>query len=308
MSQLYYVHFKAMGCHVTAQFQSATGDAEPLAQVATKIEAIENRLSRFRPESELMQLNARTGQWVAVSETLFAVIHAAKHAARLTDGLYNPLMLPAMIASGYDRSFEQVEHPTPQTPVPAADWREIGLRVRSHEVYIPSGSALDLGGIGKGWTAAKIADDLAQYGSCIVNMGGDMAVRGAPDGLPGWEVEIEDPANGQVLASLSLQRGAVVTSGTDYRRWQTADGRLFHHILNPATGLPAETDILTATVIHPDAAIAEAYAKAVMLKGSKDGLHWLNNQWNAAGLIVLHNGEVQATSNFAQLINEGVPS
>lgn len=304
MTDLYYVHFKAMGCHVTVQFESETGNADPLARLATQVEAIEDRLSRFRPQSELMRLNAQAGQWVTVSDVLFSAIHAAKHAARLTDGLYNPLVLPAMIANGYDRSFEHVGLPFAQSPVPATDWRQIGINVRTHEVCVPQGSAIDLGGSAKGWTAARIADELAQHGPCLVNFGGDMAVRGAPRGLPGWEIEIEDPLNGEALTALSLHSGSIVTSGVDYRRWKTVDGRTFHHILDPLTGLPAETDVLAATIIHPHAPTAEAYAKAVILKGSVDGLGWLNNQWNTAGLIVRQDGEVQATSNFEPYINE----
>lgn len=308
MRPVYYVHFKAMGCHVTVQFASDSGDSEPVARIATQVEAIEDRLSRFRPDSELMWLNAQAGQWVAVSEVLFSAIHAAKHAARLTDGLYNPLVLPAMVANGYDRSFEQITHPTAQPATPAADWRQIGIKAATREVRVPTGSAIDLGGIGKGWTAARIADDLAQYGACLVNFGGDMAARGAPDGLPGWEVEIEDPANGEALTSLWLHSGGIATSGTDYRRWEMADGRIFHHILNPLTGRPAETDIVAATVLHPNAAIAEAYTKAVFIKGSVAGLNWLNNQWNAAGLVVQQSGEALATSNFVTFVNERIVS
>ena len=251
-----------------------------------------------------MQLNRQAGAWIRASEILFENVQAAKHAARLTDGLFNPLVLPALLANGYDRSFEQITMPHTAENIPAADWRGIELRLSTHEIRIPVNSALDLGGIAKGWTAARLADDLAKSGSCLVNMGGDMAARGAPDGLPGWQVEVSDPFSDTSLVSLWLTDTTIVTSGVDFRRWETQEGRTQYHIVDPRTGHSVETDVLTATVIHPHAPTAEAYAKAIMLRGAEAGLNWLNQQWHAAGLVIQHDGKVLTTSNFAQLLNE----
>lgn len=308
MKRLYYFEFRAMGCLMTAQIETHADGTDLLAQLPGKVEAIEARLSRFRPESELMRLNARAGEWVAVSEVLFDAVHAAKHAARLTDGLYNPLVLPAMLANGYDRSFEQIDQPAIRPAVPAADWRGIGLRVKTREVRLPAGSAIDLGGIGKGWTAARLTDDLRAHGACLVNLGGDITAQGSPENLPGWHVNIEDPHSGQSFIALWLHQGTVVTSGIDYRRWVTADGQTHHHIVHPMTGLPAQTDIVSATIIHPHAPTAEAYAKAVLLKGSMDGLNWLQKRWYAAGMVIRQDGGVLATSNFDHFTHERIIS
>ncbi len=304
MSHLYFIEFRAMGCQVNVQLETAADGNSILRELPFVVEAIETRLSRFRPDSELMQLNKRAGEWVSASEILFANVHAAKHAARLTDGLFNPLVLPALLANGYDRSFEQIDMPRTRENVPAADWRGIELRVPTREIRIPATSALDLGGIAKGWAAARLADDLTQNGSCLVNIGGDIAARGAPDGLPGWQIEVSDPFTHTALVSLYLSDTTIVTSGVDFRRWNLSDGRTQHHIVDPRTGHSAQTDVLTATVVHPHAPTAEAYAKAVMLRGAEAGLNWLNQQWHTAGLVVQHDGKVLSTSNFAQLLNE----
>lgn len=291
-----------MGCQVNVQIETEADGNALLRQLPLKIEAIEARLSRFRPDSELMQLNRRAGEWVRASEILFENVQAAKHAARLTDGLFNPLVLPAMQANGYDRSFEQITRPRAVDNIPAADWHGIELKSAAREIRIPLNSALDLSGIAKGWTAAKLADDLTPLGSCLVNIGGDMAVRGAPDGLPGWQIEVSDPFSNTSLVSLWLTNTAIVTSGVDFRRWNTQEGGTQHHLVDPQTGRSAETDVLTATVVHPHAPTAEAYAKAIILRGAEAGLNWLNQQWHAAGLVVQRDGKVLATSNFAQLI------
>lgn len=304
MRHFSYIQFWAMGCQVTAQVET---DSERegkalLADLPAQVEAVEARLSRFRPESELMRFNRQAGQWVEVSDLLLENIHAAKHAARLTDGLYNPLVLPALLASGYDRSFEQITAPQATEPLPVMGWQTVELRLDSREVRIPAGSAIDLSGIAKGWMAAKLADQLAPYGSCLINLGGDMAARGAPTDQPGWVVEVENPHTGDALTKLWLSSGSITTSGVDYRRWKTQDGAPRNHIIDPRTGLPVQTDALVATIIHPNAPTAEAFAKAVLLKGAQMGLKWLGQQWDAAGLVFQQDGKVLSTPNFRQYI------
>ena len=297
-----------MGCQVSVQLETETDGRSILRKLPAAVEAIEACLSRFRPDSELMRLNGKAGEWCRVSEVLFENIQAAKHGALLTDGLFNPLVLPAMLANGYDRSFEQITVPHTTENIPAADWRGIELKLATREIRIPFDSALDLGGIAKGWTAAKLADDLAQSGPCLVNIGGDIAARSAPDGLPGWQVEVSDPFNDAPLASLWLRGTTIVTSGVDYRRWKTQEGPARSHIVDPRTGQSVETDVMNVTVIHPHAPTAEAYAKAIMLRGAEDGLHWLNQQWHAAGLVTQQDGKVLSTSNFAQFVSERLVS
>jgi thiamine biosynthesis lipoprotein len=243
---------------------------------------------------------------VTVSEVLLENIHQAKHMARLTDGLFNPLVLPALVANGYDRSFEHIGSSSITPSQPAADWRAIELNLTTKQVRLPSGSALDLGGIAKGWSAQQIAIELAAYGPCLVNIGGDITLYGAPEGLPGWQIYIADPDSDLDLAAVWLRDTVIVTSGIDYRRWTTADGQTRHHIINPLTGEPAVTDVLTVTIIHPHAPTAEAYAKAVLLKGSSEGLDWLNSRWHAAGLVVRQDGAVLATTHFTSYFQERI--
>ena len=304
MKNIYHLSFRGMGCAISVQLETEMDGAALLNSIPAQVEAAEARLSRFRPQSELMKLNAQAGKWVETSPDLYENISAAKQAARRTSGRYNPLVLPALLASGYDRTFADIQPPQAATAVPTADWRGIDLMQTLYAVRIPAGSALDLGGIAKGWMAARLADTLAPYGACLVNIGGDMVARGAPQDYSGWDVAIEDPATGAPLVSLWLRDACLMTSGVDYRRWATADGAQQHHIIDPRTGAPAETDVLTVSVLHPQATTAEAYAKAVLLRGAEDGLNWLQSQWNASGMVVRRDGAVLATPTFANWIQE----
>lgn len=302
MNQEYAIRFRAMGCAGEVRL-SPHADRESTAEtvlraIPTRLEAWEQMLSRFRPTSELSRVNRTAGSWTKVGRTLFDVVRQAKHAARLTAGLYNPLILPALVAQGYDRDFSLVSRPAAFPPPRIASWEAVELRSATAELRIPPDAALDLGGIGKGWAAHRLADDLEPFGACLVNLGGDIAARGAPQGQPGWQVEIGDPHSAQPLGAIFLRSGSIVTSGVDYRRWQTQDGEMRHHIIDPRTGLPAQTDVLSITVIHPEGAVAEAYAKAALILGGTSGLRWLDEQWATPGLVILLDGGVIATETM----------
>lgn len=301
----FLVEFRAMGCGIDIRLQTQADGEAILGEMPEKIEEIEAKLSRFRPDSELMQLNEQAGQWVHVSDTLLDVVHMAKHGARRTEGLFNPLIQKAMLANGYDRSFENIASPETQ-PASVGLWQDIEIRLDENLVRLPEDAAIDLGGIAKGWTAARIASDLSAYGACLVNIGGDIVVRGKPDDSAGWMINLQDPQTQDVLFELCLRDTCVMTSGVDYRHWVTVDGQLRHHIIDPRTGASAHTDIETVTVVHPHAPTAEVYTKAVLLLGGDDGLAWLSHQVNAAGLIVRTDGAVLSTENFNYYIQERI--
>jgi thiamine biosynthesis lipoprotein len=308
MTQLYATTFRAMGCQINIWLETDS-DGSILQQASTWVEEMEACLSRFRPESELSQLNTHLGEWQPVSPALLANVMAAKHGARLTDGLYNPLVLDALAAAGYERSFEHLGSGPASSGVPAvADWRDIQIDAQEERVCLPA--RIDLGGVAKGWAAQTIARQLKPYGPCLVDIGGDIAVEGAPSGKAGWEIAVAEPGGQMESAAvlhLSLASGSVVTSGTDYRRWYQA-GRLQHHLIDPRTGLPAVTDVQTATVIHPHAPTAEVYAKAIVMLGAEVGLEWLNRQPKGAALVICQDGRVIATDHFLDYVLEGEKS
>ncbi|MCA9904300.1 MAG: FAD:protein FMN transferase [Anaerolineae bacterium] len=303
MTPIHYIRFRAMGCTVEAQLETEADGTHILSELPAAAETLEACLSRFRPESELSRMNAVAGEWTQVSEALFKLLVLAKNAARLTEGLFNPLVLPALLAAGYDRSFEALQPGTSGAQTTVADWRGIELKPETRAVRLPVNSGIDLGGIAKGWAAQFLVEQLAAHGPAIVNLGGDIAVTGAPEGQPGWRVDIGEPGtDDDISATVSLKRGSIVTSATDYRRWQTTDGRTQHHIIDPRTGQPADTDVRSATVMHPNGALADAFAKAVLLMSNEAGLRWLDAQWDAAGMIVRADGAILATGRFTPFI------
>lgn len=298
------IQFYAMGSHMQAFLDSTANiaDAE-LAAVPTWFAEWERILSRFRDDSELTALNRHAGNgWVQVSETLWEVLALAMAAARRSNGLVTPTILRALEQAGYDRDFDDMQRQSESDAnAPAPDignWRDIQMNRRRREVALPRGTALDFGGIAKGWAADIASRRLSRFGPALVDAGGDIAVFGPrADGTP-WPIGIADPRQpDNHIELLLLTSGGVATSGRDIRHWRRGNLEQ-HHIIDPRTGAPARTDVLTTTVVAPSTREAEAAAKAVLILGSEAGREWLERFSYLAGLVITEAGEIIRTSNL----------
>ena len=230
-----------------------------LRAAAGEVSRLERILSRFRPDSELRQLN-RSGRMRVGSDLLALVVQALEQRDR-TAGRFDPTVHDAVVAAGYDRSIESLPAEVQgRAPVPGGG--DVAVDVEECLVSLASGVRLDLGGIAKGFTADRVADTLAGCGPCLVSLGGDIAVRGPRTSGP-WTVGL---ATGNGPLTLALDSGAIATSGRDRRRWR-CNGREAHHIIDPVTGAPSETDLLRVSVVASTGVEAEAHAKALMLAG-----------------------------------------
>ena len=135
-----------------------------------------------------------------------------------------------------------------------------------------------------------------------MDAGGDIAISGLLDNGQAWPIGIDDPfTSGARFETLKLARCGVATSGKDYHRW-LKDGIWQHHIIDPRTGLPADTDVLSATVVAPTVMEAEAAAKAVLILGSQAGLDWLEADSGLAGVLVLENGDRIYSQNMEKYL------
>ncbi|MFZ0546292.1 MAG: FAD:protein FMN transferase [Candidatus Promineifilaceae bacterium] len=306
--------FRAMGCEMAVWLETA--DSETATTALDRVEALfatnEQALSRFRPESELSQLNGSTGQWAVVSPLLWDVLSLALKMAAETNGRFDPTMLNALEQNGYNVSFEKLgqanrNNSTNGLAFPG-QWAAVELDETLRAVYLPKGVRVDLGGIGKGYTAQQAVDLLRPFGPCLVDAGGDLAAGNRPMGCPGWPVAVSAPWQGEGVDTTDLftawlANQALATSGIDYRTWQM-NGRPTHHLIDPSTGRPAVTDGVTVTIVAEDAASAEAWATASLVAGSEAGMEALLDA-DLAGLMVLQDGSVQVTPSMHHYIQNG---
>ena len=302
---LHRLPFRAMGCQMLALLEQDSEDAPGiLAQVPNWFEEWEQALSRFRHDSELSCLNRTFDRPVPVSQTLWDVFRASLAADQATGGLVTPTVLEAMEMAGYDRPFDEL----PGSLGYVGLWTEIHplsmviYDEDQHTICLPPDIRLDFGGVAKGWAAHQAVERLKSSGPALMNAGGDIAISGPRNNDEPWLVGISNPFKSeQNFVTLRLYGGGVATSGKDRRRWMQGD-ILSHHIIDPRTGQPAVTDILTATVIAPTVMEAEAAAKSVFLLGSGPGLDWLEADSGLAGLLVLDDGQVIASQRAEEYL------
>ena len=272
-----YHEFRAMNTSILL-----AGDG-PVASVQTGfsltqkyIEECEKRFTRFSEASELSSLNRSSGEWFEASQDLFDVVALAMRLHRQTEGLFDPSILEALEAAGYDRSMDELRlYGSAASPVLVRPrlfrFGEMRLDAERCRIYLPVGMRIDLGGIAKGWIAEKAAKVLADWTQvCAVDAGGDAFMVGYPPGEDAWRVTLEDPTEPvRGLAVLKIPPGGVATSTVTKRRWKQGDLEQ-HHLIDPRTQHPAKTEWLSMTVIAPHTAEAEVYAKSLLIGGSTE--------------------------------------
>lgn len=260
-------------------------------QVQRLFQEWEQRLSRFRPDSELSRLNARPGRPVVVGGLLLEVVTAALRAARATRGLYDPTLLRAIEQLGYDRSFERIGPTTPpltERVAPGGGWRRVRVDHTARTVTLPHGVGIDLGGIAKGMAVDAATERLRECGvaAAMVSAGGDLRVLGSPPGEASWLIAIPGPAG---PVTVPLTHGSLATSGIGRRHWR--QGRVErHHLLDPRSARPARTGLWSVSVAAANCAQAEVAAKTAFILGAGPGADFLASK-RLAGLFTTPAGE-----------------
>jgi FAD:protein FMN transferase len=276
-------------------------NAEAIADDAvTEIERLEACWSRFRPDSELSELNRSQGRWFPVSPTLWDALDKARWAFTATEGLFDPTVHDRLVDLGYDRTFRDMA--ATETEELSASMAPIGFDAvvfddKARAIQLPNDRAIDLGGIGKGLAADIVTASAIAKGatSVCLGLGGDVRVRGpGPDDDAAWNIQIQHPVDDRVLGSFPLIDEALVQSTTLFRRWDRG-GRSVHHLIDPRTGQPSETDLVGAVVTGVNAWLAEVVAKSAILLGSTAGLALLIRS-ELDGWLLHEDGAVTATS------------
>ena len=282
MQEIREVRFGAMG--TTAHLVVVGGDDHQLTAARRRLEQLEARWSRFRPDSEITFVNRAEGRPCIVSDDTALLVARGLAAWRATAGRFDPTVLDAVVAAGYDDSpvrRGRAAHPAGgrrhhgSAPLPVVPGladarvdRATGL------VWLPAGVHLDPGGIGKGLAADLVVGELLRAGAAgaCVNLGGDLRVDGAGPRGDAWSIRVDDPRDpDRELVRLPLRRGAVATSGRLGRRWTRADGTAAHHLIDPRTGRPSATELVAVTAVAARAWKAEVAATAAFL-GAPPGI------------------------------------
>ncbi len=270
--------WSAIGTTIRIVVTDATKLRAARALLTDDLAALDAACSRFRGDSELIRLEASAGQPTWVSPLLADAIHAALRGARLTDGDLDPTLGRAIETLGYDRDFASVPVQGGAIRVTVRHvprWRQIELDETTGLLTLPAGVRLDLGATAKARAADRSAERIARVLGCgvLVSLGGDIAIAGVGP-LDGWPIRVQDitgdpsAPNEGPAGVIAISAGGLATSSTSARRWARG-GDLMHHILDPRTGRPADSDWRTVSVAAGSALDANIASTAAIIRGER---------------------------------------
>ena len=297
--------FRAMGSDVRLLIgDRLLTSAPPPLEAADRERAFvwdfSDRLSRFRQDSELSELNHNRSPVVDASRLLRAAVSAGLWAAQRSGGLVDPTLVRALERNGYDHSLDGVDPASLEEalaeapprrgarPHPSARWRRIAVDDRAGTIARPPGVMIDTGGIGKGLCADAVALRLAGYTRFVVDCGGDIAVGGVGAQLEPYAVDVQHPLSLTTICSIEVARGGIATSGLNVRIWRSPRGGYAHHLLDPRTASPVWSGLIAATAVGGSALEAETLSKMALLLGPARARQVLAEH---GGVIVHDNGE-----------------
>ncbi|MCF0144984.1 MAG: FAD:protein FMN transferase [Eubacterium sp.] len=273
-------------------------DADRLLKECFEIcENMENTLSAHKEESELYKLNHRTMDQVEVSDDLAAAISYGLTYGELSDGAFDITILPLRTLWNFESDKAAVPSEEEiQEALKKVDYRKVHVNGNTVSFDDPE-TEIDLGGIAKGYISAKLKAYLKEQGctSALLNLGGNVSALGAkPDGSP-WKIGLQEPfaEKGTAMDTVEIENGCVITSGI-YERYFEENGILYHHILDPKTGYPAETDLEMASVTGEDDILCDAFSTICIVLGKEASVKLADEQgWKLKLYFVddAHTGE-----------------
>ena len=291
----------AMDTYMTLAAYGDNAD-EALTAASREINRLEATLSRTIDTSDVSRLNA--GEAVEVQPETRALLERALTLSDETGGTFDMTVAPLVALWGITSDAPRVPS---QEEIDALLPLVGGGHVHMDEaVTLDEGCAVDLGGIAKGYASQQVADILRAHGvtSAVVSLGGNVYVCGSkPDGTP-WNVGVQDPAASGYAAIVALTDCFAVTSGGYQRYFEAADGTVYRHILDPRTGRPADSDLLSVTIISDDGTAADAYSTALYVMGEQEAVSF----WRAHGgfelILITADGRLLYTPGLSDAITK----
>lgn len=272
-----------------------------------EIKRLEKILSSYDPESDVSRVSSSGPSMVKVSQEAIEVVEEALRVAHLSNGAFDPTIGALKTVWGYSGELGAVpSREEIKKYLPLVDYRKVVVNKEGSSIGLKErGMVLNLGGIAKGYIVKRAVEAMKRSGvkRGIIHAGGDMTVFQTGSSEP-FTVGIQNPREKKLLGSVRLLNGAVATSG-DYERYFIKDGVRYHHILDPATGFPANRS-RSVTIIAEDPTTADALSTAVFVMGPVKGMELVEGLDKVEAVIVDSNGKVTVSKGLKfSAINDG---
>ena len=293
--------------------ESADDANDIFCRINDILRRIESEMSYFIAESSVSQLNSSNGSLVKMDADTFDVLVTADAFYRLSGGAFDVTAAP-LTALWRDciNSKTVPEAQTVQDLLPLVSGSHLKLDQNSHTAKIGRGQSVDPGGIGKGFAADAAIKAYRELGvtSALINLGGNVQTLGKKIDGESWMIGVQNPrsARGEFIAGLALEDESAVTSG-DYEKYFVAGGKRYHHIIDPKTGYPADSGLISAAVLSPASMEADALSTAVFVSGLERGMELIKQTPRAEGILITKEKTVFITRGLKDRIvanNDGM--
>lgn len=305
----------AMGSAWSVRFAmpSDTGALDGLrADIEDALDTVDRQMSTYRDDSDLTRFNQlEAGEAIVVPAEFAAVLETSMHLAELSDGRFDPTIGPLVNLWGFGPDGRRTEPPTEAELEQArtrVGWQRLDFDPQTRELTQPGGAYLDFSAIAKGYAADLVAGRLDARGidNYIVDLSGDMVVRGTrPDGKP-WRIAIErpDPATREIFTIIEIGDQAIATSGS-YRNFFEYGEQQFSHTIDPHSGRPIPQELVSVTVVHDNGMMADGLATAITALGADAGYEFARENGLAALLLIRDDDDSvieRMTDDFANFL------
>ena len=274
------------------------GESGLIDQSESLITSLESLVSVTDADSELYAIN-QTGSGM-LTEEASSLMEQALEICRRTDGALDLSIYPIVRAWGFTTGSYQVPDETEiQALLPLVDYRKIQYDAATGTVTLPEGMEIDLGSVAKGYAGQLVAQMLREHGvqSALLNLGGNVQTVGTkPDGSP-WQIGIKDPQGEDAMMVLSVEDQAVVTSG-GYERYFEQDGQTYWHIMDPSTGHPADSGLISVTIVGDEGVVCDGLSTALFVMGLEKAADLWAQSGDFEAVFVTASGEVYITEGL----------
>ena len=274
------------------------GESGLIDQSESLIASLESLVSVTDADSELYAIN-QTGSGM-LTEEASSLMKQALEICRRTDGALDLSIYPIVRAWGFTTGSYQVpDEAEIQALLPLVDYRKIQYDAATGTVTLPEGMEIDLGSVAKGYAGQLAAQMLREHGvqSALLNLGGNVQTVGTkPDGSP-WQIGIKDPQGEDAMMVLSVEDQAVVTSG-GYERYFEQDGQTYWHIMAPSTGHPADSGLISVTIVGDEGVVCDGLSTALFVMGLEKAADLWAQSGDFEAVFVTASGEVYITEGL----------
>ena len=295
----------AMGTLITQEIYDADSK-KTSEEVSAKIKSLEELMTINAPGGDINKLNENAGKgYVELNAETITVLKSARKISELSGGAFDITVGPVVKAWGIDTDNPRL--PADETLsklLSLVNYQDVQIDDENNRASLQKpGQIVDLGGIAKGYAGDAAIEMYKEKGikSALINLGGNVVAHGSkPDGNA-WSVGIQNPgaANGEVIGVVRVSDKAVVTSG-GYQKYFEKDGRRYSHIFNPHTGYPADSGLLSVTIIAPSSVDADGLSTAIFVMGLNRGMDLIKRYGQAEAVFITTDQKVFVTPGLAE--------